>query len=198
MSCSDPGGAPKAAGTRDDVDPGCDSHILVAVDRVGDRRGADAIVRLEVPQRLPGNSIQRGEGSLVVAAEDQARGGRDQSGAVGLGVDLHVLPLALAGRQVKSTDVHLPGLFGALDIAGRLEVEAARPKLLAALVADAATFLGGQIEQPRGRVVCRGHPVRRPRRRGADEVPCQCRLHARDADGAALRRQSGRPVQLDR
>src|SRR5262247_4876106 len=58
--------------TRDDRD------VLLAVDRVRDRRRADARAGHELPQRLPGLGVERLEPAMDVAVEDEpARRGCD-------------------------------------------------------------------------------------------------------------------------
>ena len=62
---------------------GGDSHVLIAVELVGDRSIGDAGPEACVPQRLPCCRVQGDEVLLVVAGEQEIAGGGEQAGTGG-------------------------------------------------------------------------------------------------------------------
>src|SRR5437868_9436242 len=77
--------------------------VLLAADRITDRRGADRGADVEVPQWLQLLVVERGEGSIEGPGEHEATGGRQHPGIV------RVIELAnrfhLSGGHVDCCDL---------------------------------------------------------------------------------------------
>src|SRR5215475_6538035 len=81
--------------------------ILLAVDRVGDRRSVDAGARVEAPEFLQGLGVERVESAVERAVEDEIAGGRKRAAVVGI---LHLKQrLGLAGQRIDC-------LYGAIAL----------------------------------------------------------------------------------
>src|SRR5208282_3229974 len=58
--------------------------VLLAVDRVADRRRGDRRADVETPQRLQLLVVEGGEGAVDCAGKDEAAGGRQYAGIIGI------------------------------------------------------------------------------------------------------------------
>src|SRR5262249_8493485 len=58
-------------------------YILLALETVGDRRSRNRLSGVEVPERRPAFSLERGEVTLIGTREDQATRCREQARAIG-------------------------------------------------------------------------------------------------------------------
>ena|SRR5215469_5165714 len=78
------------------VAPRGDSDILNSVDSIGDRRGAERLARIEVPERTACLGIGSFEGLGVVCEENEPAGGSERSAPGVAAACLRILPDLLA------------------------------------------------------------------------------------------------------
>src|SRR5262245_2042425 len=82
--------------------PGGNEHVLAAIEHVGDRRCPVEIrSHLIAPEQLAVARIERQEVPLVVAAEDEIRGGRQQTGRRRR--EIFEFPAAIASGRIDRT-----------------------------------------------------------------------------------------------
>src|SRR5437773_2577343 len=122
---------------RHDIRPGGDGDVVFTLEAVGYGRGADLLTGVEIPQRLAGSRVQSVESALMVSREDQAARGGKQARSISHGSDLRIVPHQLAGRYLECPHVHLPGLFRALNVAGRHERKSSWPEGIGRFRVDA-------------------------------------------------------------
>src|SRR6516162_408217 len=80
----------------------CDGDILLAVDRIGDRRGVEAGAQIEAPELLERLIVECHDGAVEQRRYHDAAGGRQRAGKVRIG---HlVAQLHLRGRGVDRDD----------------------------------------------------------------------------------------------
>src|SRR5262245_20237795 len=85
--------------------------VLLAVDRVADRRRRDQIAGVEMPERLAGSGVERADLTFVFAGKHESAGGRQHARAVVKRADLLIIPDLLSGSGVQRANVQLPCLF---------------------------------------------------------------------------------------
>src|SRR5580765_5065604 len=95
----------------EDVAARCNRDVLLAVDRVADRRRRDQIAGVEMPERLAGSGVERADLSFVLAGEHQPAGGRQDTRSVVKRADLLIVPDLFPGGGVQRANVQLPRLF---------------------------------------------------------------------------------------
>src|SRR5215510_13862335 len=66
----------------EDVAARCNRDVLLAVDRVADRRRRDQVAGVEMPKRLAGSGVERANLTFVFASEDESASGRQYARTV--------------------------------------------------------------------------------------------------------------------
>src|SRR5262245_2485839 len=92
----------------EDVAARCNRVVLLAVDRVADRRRRDQVAGVEMPERLAGSGVERADLTFVFAGEYESASGRQHAWTVVKGADLLIVPDLFSGGGVERANVQLP------------------------------------------------------------------------------------------